>query len=106
LSGARNGGSSGAALATVGIFLPAFVFVKVSGPLVPRIRRSMVAGAALDGVNVASLALMATVAWQLGRAPLVDAATVAVASLVALTKFRVNSPWLIGGAGVLGWVVR
>jgi chromate transporter len=102
------GGSTGATVATVGIFLPAFVFVALSGPLVPRIRRSMVAGAALDGVNVASLALMATVAWQLGRAALVDAATVglAVASLVALTKFRVNSAWLIGGAGVLGWILR
>jgi chromate transporter len=102
------GGSLGAAVATVGIFFPAFVFVALSGPLVPRIRRSMVAGAALDGVNVASLALMATVAWQLGRAAVVDAATagLAVASLVALTTFRVNSAWLIGLGGVLGWLRR
>src|SRR5436190_13770201 len=50
------------------IFLPAFVFVAVSGPLVPRLRRSRIAGAVLDGVNVASVALMAAVAVQLGRA--------------------------------------
>ena len=99
------GGLAGAAVATVGIFLPAFVFVAVSGPLVPRLRRSRLAGAALDGVNVASLALMAMVAWELGRAAIVDAATVsiAIASLIALIRFRVNSAWLIGLGGALGW---
>ena len=71
------GGPAGAAVATVGIFLPAFVFVAVSVPLLPRLRRSAVAGAFLDGVNVASLALMAVVTWQLGRAAVVDAPTVA-----------------------------
>jgi chromate transporter len=60
-------GPSGAALATLGIFLPAFIFVGVSGPLVPRIRRSPVAGAFLDGVNVGSLALMIVVTYELGR---------------------------------------
>ncbi len=62
------GGAPGAILATVGIFLPAFVFVALSGPLVPRIRRSPLAGAFLDGVNVASIALMAVVTVRLGRA--------------------------------------
>ena len=73
--------------------------------LVPRLRRSRLAGAALDGVNVASLALMAMVAWELGRAAIVDAATVsiAIASLIALIRFRVNSAWLIGLGGALGW---
>ena len=66
------GGLAGAALATLGIFLPAFVFVALSGPLVPRMRRSATAGAFLDGVNVASLALMAVVTWQLGRSAIVD----------------------------------
>jgi chromate transporter len=97
------GGPAGAAVATVGIFLPAFAFVAISGPLVPRIRRSPVAGAALDGVNVASLALMAVVAWQLGRAAVVDALTAALAgaSAVLLFRFRVNSAWLVlGGAGI------
>lgn len=102
------GGPAGAATATVGIFLPAFVFVALSGPLVPRLRRSRLAGAALDGINVGSLALMAVVSWQLGRAAIVDAFTVgvAVASLIALGRFRVNSAWLIGLGGVLGWLVR
>lgn len=102
------GGPAGAAIATIGIFLPAFVFVAVSGPLVPRLRRSVSAGAFLDGVNVASLALMAVVSWRLGRAALVDALTIAlaVASLVALVRLRINSAWLILGGGTLGWALR
>jgi chromate transporter len=99
-------GPGGAAAATIGIFLPAFVFVALSGPLVPRLRRSAVAGAVLDGINVASLALMAVVSWQLGRAALLDALTigVAAASLIALLRFQINPVWLIGAGGVLGWV--
>jgi len=104
------GGTPGAILATAGIFLPAFVFVAVAGPLVPRLRRSAAAGAALDGVNAAALALMAVVSWQLGRAALVDPLTVAiaVASLIALVRFRVNSAWLIGAgalAGLASWAL-
>ncbi|MFY1825159.1 chromate efflux transporter [Myxococcus fulvus] len=102
------GGPVGATVATVGIFLPAFVFVALSGPLVPRLRESWVAGAFLDGVNVASLALMAVVTWQLGRAALVDVWTVglAVVSAVLLIRFRVNSAWLVLGGGAVGWLVR
>jgi chromate transporter len=97
-------GWAGAAVATIGIFLPAFVFVALSGPLVPKLRRSPVAGAALDGVNVASLALMAAVTWQLGRSALPDlrSAAVAVAALVLLLRFRINSAWLVLGGGVIG----
>jgi chromate transporter len=102
------GGLAGAAVATLGIFLPAFVFVALSGPLVPRLRGSPHAAAVLDGVNVASLALMALVAWHLGRAALVDPITVAVTflSLVALTRYHVNSVWLIVTAGLIGWLAR
>jgi chromate transporter len=102
------GGPAGAVTATVGIFLPAFIFVALSGPLVPRLRRSAVAGAVLDGVNIASLALMATVSWQLGREALVDPLTIglAVASLAALIRLRVNSAWLILAGGALGWLAR
>lgn len=98
------GGVPGALVATAGIFLPAFVFVALSGPLVPRLRRSPVAGAALDGVNVASLALMAVVSWQLGRAALVDPITVALAALAALAllRYRVNSAWLVLAGALVG----
>jgi chromate transporter len=101
------GGSAGAIVATVGIFLPAFVFVAISGPLVPHLRRSSIAGGVLDGVNVASLALMTVVSWQLGRAALIDVFTVSMAliSLVVLVRYRVNSVWLVAAGAVLGWLV-
>lgn len=96
-------GAQGAAIATVGIFLPSFVLVAASGPFIFRLRRSATAGAFLDGVNVASLGLMAAVSFQLARAAVRDVATalIALASLALLLRFRVNSTWLIlGGAGV------
>lgn len=101
-------GVPGAVAATVGIFLPAFLFVAVSGPLIPRIRRSRIAGAALDGVNVASLALMATVTWQLGRAAIVDVPTalLAIASAVLLFTTRINIVWLIAGGAIAGALAR
>src|ERR1700691_599736 len=100
------GGIRGAVISTAGIFLPAFLLVAVSGPLVPRIRKSKPAGAFLDGVNVASLALMAAVTWELGRASLVDTLTVllAVASSIALLRFRVNSAWLVLLGATIGLI--
>jgi len=98
------GGLRGGLVATLGIFLPAFVFVAASGPLVPRLRRSPVAGAFLDGVNVASLALMAVVTWQLGRSALVDLPTVTLAlvSGVLLLRYRINSAWLVLAGAAVG----
>jgi chromate transporter len=101
-------GWAGAVVATVGIFLPGFVLVAVSGPLIPRLRRSPVVAAALDGVVAGSLALMAVVTWQLGKASIVDRTTLAVfaVSLIALLRFRVNSAWLVAAAAVVGWLMR
>jgi chromate transporter len=97
-------GLPGAVVATVGIFLPAFLFVSVSAPLIPVMRRSPVAGAVLDGVNVASLALMTAVTLTLARAALVDAATIAIAavSAVLLLRYRVNATLVIGGGAIVG----
>ena len=97
-------GPVGAVVATVGIFLPAFLLVAISGPLVPYIRRSATAGAFLDGVNVASLALMAAVTYQLGRSAIVDWLTVglAIAGAILLLRFRINSAWLVLGGALVG----
>jgi chromate transporter len=97
-------GTRGAVVATVAIFIPAFVLVSISGPLVPRLRRSTTASAALDGVIVASLGFMGVVAWQLGSEAIVDwmTASIAVVSAVLLLRFRVNSAWLILGAATVG----
>ncbi len=104
------GGFTGAVAATLGIFLPSFFFVAVSNPLIPRLRKSAFAGALLDGVNVAALGLMAAVTWELGREAIVDPLTIglALAALVALLRFRVNSLWLVVGgalAGILRFLV-
>jgi chromate transporter len=98
------GGPGSALLATLGIFLPSFVFVALSNPLIPRIRGSAWAGPLLDGVNVASLGLMAAVTWQLGRASLIDPLTIllAVAAALLLFRYRVNSTWLVLGGAVVG----
>lgn len=101
-------GVPGALLATAGIFLPAFVFVAITGPFIPRLRRSPALSGLLDGVNVASLALMAAVTFQLGRATIVDplSATIAVVALVLLVRFRTNSAWLVVGGGAVGLAAR
>jgi chromate transporter len=99
-------GPMGALVATIGIFLPAFFFVAVSGPLVPKLRASPAAGAFLDGVNVASLALMVVVTAQLGRAALIDVPSVllAVGAAVLLLRFRPNATWLVLGGAFAGWL--
>jgi chromate transporter len=100
-------GWAGGLLATLAIFLPSFVFVALSQPFVPRIRRSARAGAFLDGVNVAALGLMAAVTWQLGRAAVVDVwtALLALLSLVLLLRFHVNSAWLVLAGLLVGLAV-
>jgi chromate transporter len=97
-------GVPGALLATFGIFFPSFVFVAASHPLIPRLRRSRWTAGFLDGVNVASLALMAAVTWHLGRAALVDGVTVGVALIAAvlILRLRLNSAWLVLGGALVG----
>ena len=98
------GGPVGGLLATVGIFLPAFGLVALSGPLVRRMRTAQLAGQFLDAVNAASLALIACVLWQLGQAAFVDVPAVIIAVMggFALFRFRVNALWLMLGGAVFG----
>jgi chromate transporter len=98
------GGMTGAVAATIAIFVPGFIYVAASRPLIPRIRRSMIAGAFLDGVNVGALALLAVVTLQLSRAALIDVVTVAIAaaSVALLIRSRINSAWMIFAAGMIG----
>ena len=99
-------GPAGAALATLGIFLPSFLMVAALAPLLPRLRRSPWAAALLDGVNVGALALLAVVGLQLARAALVDlpAAAILLIALALLLRTRVNPTWIVlaaAGAGLL-----
>ena len=86
-------------LATLGIFLPAFVFVAASAPLVARLRKSPITAALLDGVNVGSLSVMALVSWQLARGAIVDPLTAGIGgvALILLLWVRVNAAWLVLG---------
>jgi chromate transporter len=98
-------GWRGALVATVGIFLPAFVFVGLSIRLVAQLRESPLAGAFLDGLNTASWALMAAVSLTLARTALLDVPTVVLAAVSALLllRYEVNSAWLVLGGAVLGY---
>ena len=101
-------GPPGALVATIAMFLPAFVYVAISEPLVRALRRSRLAGAALDGVIAGSVALIAVVTLQLGRAAVVDlpAILIFLVSFAVLTWTRLNSAWLILAAGVAGLLLK
>lgn len=100
------GGLPGAMLATLGIFLPSFVFVALIHRIAPRLRRSPVTSALLDGVNVAALSLMAGVLVQLAQKALVDPLTwvITLAALAVLVRFKLNSVWLIVAGALIGLV--
>jgi chromate transporter len=101
------GGVTGGLLATLGIFLPAFILVAVTNPWIPRLRASRGLGLALDGVNAASLGLMAGAAWQLGRAALIDRTTAALGALALVLLLRkASSTCLIAAGGAIGILAR
>ncbi len=97
-------GWRGAALATLGMFLPAFVYVGVTARFLPNLRKSPVASSFLDGVNAAAVALMAFVGWQFARASLVNvpAVVLAIASAALVFRYKVNSAWLVLGGAIAG----
>jgi chromate transporter len=98
------GGFPAALIATVGIFLPSFIFVALLRYILLFSRRSPWVGILLDGVNVASLGLMAGVTWDLARAAVVGVWTAALMliALVVVFRFRINSAWLVLGGGLAG----
>lgn len=98
------GGWTSALLATLAFFLPSFIFVALISRIVPYLRKKWWSGAFLDGVNIASLGLMAAVTWTLGKAGIVDWFTILLtgAALFFVFKFKTNSTWLILGGALLG----
>ncbi len=109
--GYQIAGLPGALVATVGIFLPAFVFVALLAPQMERLRRLPLLSAFLDAVNVSSLALMAAVAVRLAPSILTDvrACLLAFAALALYARGNVNAAYLVlggalvGGAALLLW---
>jgi chromate transporter len=98
------GGVPGGLAATLGIFLPSFILVALAHRVIPKLRQSVLLGSLLDGVNVASLALMAAVTVQLGRASLTDPLAVGLALVagVAAWRTRINTTWLVFGGALVG----
>jgi chromate transporter len=98
------GGVPAALVSTLGIFLPSYIFVAISNPIIPKLRQSPWAGSLLDGVIVASLGLMAAVTFQLGQASLIDVPTVIIFTLSTflLFCFKANPTWLILGGALAG----
>jgi chromate transporter len=101
-------GHGGAIAGTLGIFLPAFLLVAIVNPWIPSLRRSRWFGAFLDGVNAASLGLMAAVVFTLGRTALVDGVTVglAIAAAIAVLRFHLNSAWIVLAGGMVGFITQ
>jgi len=102
------GGLPGSLLATLGIFLPGFIFVAATNPLIPRMRRSTWISGLLDGVNAGALGLMAAVTLQLSRTSLVDIPSIllAVASAALVFFTRLNSTWVVLGGMAAGILIH
>lgn len=102
------GGWSGAVLATIAIFVPGFIFVAISQPLIPKLRNSRLLSGVLDGIVTASFALMAAVTWQLAQTSLVDVytAVIGLTTLAILMTWKPNSTWLILAGATVGWLLR
>jgi chromate transporter len=100
-------GAPGAIVATVGIFLPSFLFVLVLNPLIPKMRQSVWLSAFLDAVNVAAVGLMVAVLINLGRQTFISWQSVVIAllALLASVRFKVNSAWIVLGGAVLGYLL-
>ncbi|MEE3202685.1 MAG: chromate efflux transporter [Acidobacteriota bacterium] len=102
------GGWSGAVLATIAIFLPGFIFVAISQPLIPKLRNSRPLSGILDGIVIASFGLMAAVTWQLAQTSLVDVytAVIGLVTIAILVIWKPNSTWLILAGATVGWLLR
>ena len=103
--GYLTGGLKGALLATLGIFLPSFIFIAAIFPLIPKLKGSAGARIFLNGINAVTVGLMAAVSWQLARGAILDwfTAAEAVVGFFILRRFQINSAWLILGGLAAGF---
>lgn len=107
--GYQLAGFWGAVAATVGIFLPSFLFVLVLNPLVPKMRKSKLLGFFLDSVNVAAVAVMTSVLFEMGLDTLTDWRAIVIATISVAITFgikKVNAVWIVIGGAVLGYLLN
>lgn len=100
-------GVPGAVVATIGIFLPAFLFVGILNPMIPRLRTSAWLSSFLDAINASALALMAAVTIDIGRQVLVtpESIIITILAAIAVFRFRLGSVWIVAGGAVLGYIL-
>lgn len=106
--GYQLGGISGAVAATLGMFLPSFLFVWILNPLVPMMRKSKILGYFLDCVNIAAVAVMVAVLYHMAIDSLIDWRSYVIMALSALAIFgpkKISVMWLVLGAAALGWLL-
>ena len=106
--GWQLGGLSGAALATIGIFLPSFLFVLILNPLIPKMRQSKYISVFLDAVNVAAVALIVAVCIEMSISTLTDWKTIIimVTSFIVVFKFKkLNSMYIVLGGIIAGYLL-
>jgi len=106
--GYLTGGLKGALLATLGMFLPSFIFIAILFPFIPKLKGSAGARIFLDGINAVTVGLMAAVSWQLARGAILDAFTAAeaVIGFIILRRYQINSAWLILGGLIAGFALK
>jgi len=97
-------GWRGAGVATLGMFIPAFTYVALTANVLPKMRSSPDAGAFLDGVNAAAVALMALVGFEFAREVVTTPPALAIGAVAAVLvlRYRVNSAWVVLGGAVAG----
>ncbi|MDM1072596.1 chromate efflux transporter [Empedobacter brevis] len=104
--GWQLGGFWGAIAATVGIFLPSFIFVSILNPFVPKMRKSKIFSAFLDAVNIAAVAVIVAVCVEMGKETLTDWRTILIATLSLITVFvfkKINSAFIVIGGSLIGY---
>ena len=99
-------GFPGAAVATVGIFLPSFVFVLLISPFIPKLRNVPLVRAFLDGVNGSALGLMLAVCITLGVSTLGNPVMwlIFLGAAVAIYMWNIHPAWLVAGGALASWV--
>jgi chromate transporter len=106
--GYQMGGIWGALVATIGIFLPSFIFVLFLKPLIPKMRESKLLGYFLDSVNIAAVAVILAVLINMSITAITDWRAVIIATISVITVFvfkKVNAVWIVFGSAVLGYLL-
>jgi chromate transporter len=106
--GYQINGISGAVISTIAIFLPSFIFVAILNPLVKKMRNSKPFSVFLDAVNVASIAIIVSICYQLGKETITDWRTILIATVSILIAFnykKINSALVVLGGSILGYLL-